>query len=536
MKYFIFRNHTVEHLFKGINSEFSHYGDINLPQSEHFDAFVWFYATLPNPNNVLQQAEIEGYFEKLSLLISQQPKKRFIVFLLSTKLLSSWSATDRRLIDAVQGFNQSVIELSQSNSSVQFIDFENFTNCYSAKDLIDWKFYYISDIVISPRLAKDFQAWWALQERILNQKRKKCLVLDLDNTLWGGILGEDGMEGIKIGDTYPGRAFSQFQKNLLEANQNGVILTVCSKNNEQDVEEVWAKNPFIVLKKEHLATYRINWQNKVQNVIEIAEELNIGLDSIVFIDDNPAEREMVRQNIPEVIVPEFPTHPYDLATFFQEIYQTYFTAYRLTAEDLAKTGQYLENTQRKIFKQQFVNIDDYLSSLNMELSVNFADRFNTVRIAQMTQKTNQFNLTTRRYTEADINTFLSRGALVACLSVKDKFGDNGITVAAIIDITLGKAHFDSYLLSCRILGRGIEKAFIYYLFNILIQHGIREVTAEYIPTGKNRQTQKFYESVGFNLVNDNDRGVKFYEITLSTQLPIPNYYHFVEVVTEKEVL
>jgi FkbH-like protein len=526
MKYFIFRNHTAESLFKGIDASFSHYEDINVLDAERFEAFIWFYLVLPKTDTNLQVADIESYFNKLNLVVQTYPRQAVIVFLLSSNLLPVWSITDRRLVEAVNQFNEKVIALSRSNPSVKFVDFSHFTHQYSRKDLLDWRYYYISDMVINPKLAKDFRNWWLQQERVLGQKRKKCLILDLDNTLWGGILGEDGLTGIKIGDTYPGRAFRHFQELILEAGKNGVILAVCSKNNELDVEEAWANHPSMVLKKEHLAAYRINWQNKVQNITEIADELNIGLDSLVFLDDNPAERAIVRQSLPEVSVPEFPIQAYDLPVFFEQVYDTYFSAYQLTAEDRTKTEQYLENTQRKIYQQTFLNMDDYLSSLDMQLAVHNANPLLTVRMAQMTQKTNQFNLTTRRYLETDIENWINKGAIVCCLGVKDKFGDNGITVATIIEIGDKKAHFDSYLLSCRILGRGIEKAFIHFLLNQLIEQGVEEVTAEYIPTTKNRQTESFFESIGFIQTGINESGHKHYKLALTEKFELKPYYKF----------
>jgi FkbH-like protein len=182
---------------------------------------------------------------------------------------------------------------------------------------LDWKYYYISQSLITPKLNASFNEWFERKLAAIQGKRKKCLVLDLDNTLWGGILGEDGIEGIKISDTYPGLAFRDFQESILEAANNGVILAVCSKNNEEDVLDVWEKHPYLILRQKHISAYRINWQDKATNIQELADELNIGLDSMVFIDDNPAERTRVQQTIPEVVVPDFPEHPHQMSAFFK---------------------------------------------------------------------------------------------------------------------------------------------------------------------------------------------------------------------------
>jgi FkbH-like protein len=338
------------------------------------------------------------------------------------------------------------------------------------------------------------------------------LVLDLDNTLWGGILGEDGMEGIQIGNTYPGNAFLDFQNNLLELSKNGVILTACSKNNEQDVMEAWNKNPFLQIKKEQLAAWRINWNNKADNIAELAQELNIGLDSMVFIDDNPTERELIKQVFPMVETPEFPKQPYMLPEFFEKICADYFQIYKLTGEDKEKLEQYKANAERTSFQKSFISFDDYLKSLEIILDIQELNSMNLSRIAQMTQKTNQFNLTTKRYTEEDITTFAAQGAKIFCISVSDKFGDSGITGAAIItvDNENRSADIDSFLLSCRILGKNIETTFLKYVLQQLKENGILHLTAAFIPTAKNIQVLDFYEKNGFELVSKTAEGEKQY--------------------------
>ncbi len=529
MKYLIYRNHTVEHLFKSLDASFSGYGDIMHP-SDAADKLIWFYYPSIKSDNEELAAEIADYSNKLQFVIERAGSKPIIVFLLNDQLCQQWFDNDLAVQKSIQHFNDEVITLAKNNSNVQFIDFGDFARNYGKNEMIDWKFYYISQMIISPKLAKPFQSWFDLKLKSLSYKRKKCLVLDLDNTLWGGILGEDGMEGIKIGDTYPGKAFKDFQELLIQAGKNGIILTVCSKNNLTDVEEAWEKHPSIILKKEHLSAYRINWNNKALNIQEIAEELNIGLDSMVFIDDNPAERAIVKDTIPEICVPEFPEHPHQLVHFFKELLREYFQIYDLTAEDKQKTTQYIQNAQRQETQKKFVDVDTYLASLEMELEIKGADEMTIGRIAQMTQKTNQFNLTTQRYEVSDIQNFLNRGALVYCLGVKDKFGDNGTTVATIINIDEDQAEIDSFLLSCRILGRGIEKAFLKHMLNRLLEKGIEQVIAKYIPTRKNKQTESFYDQFGFEVIEVLENGSKIYQLTLSKKMEMKDYYKFKEAI------
>jgi FkbH-like protein len=426
------------------------------------------------------------------------------------------------LQQAIGEYNAHLIEAEKNHSNLKVLDFSEFTRNYPVVDLLDWKFYFISQMGMNPKLTKDFRAWWDRKLESIALKRKKCIVLDLDNTLWGGVLGEDGISGIKIGGDYPGKAFLFFQKSLLELSKAGVILTVCSKNNEADVLEAWEKNPFMVLRKEHFAAYRINWNDKATNIRELAEELNIGLDSFVFVDDNPTERELIRQMLPMVSVPEFPTQPYELPSFFKGIVDSYFKVYSITEEDKQKTEQYKANAARTREQNAYGDFASFLESLDIQMTIEAANEFNIPRIAQMTQKTNQFNLTTRRYTDSDIKGFLVNGWKIWCLSVADRFGDNGITGTIFVsDDTI-----DTLLLSCRILGKGIETAFLKCVLGILKKQGIKKVRADYLPTPKNAQVSDFYDRCGFTCVDLAANGEKSYDIDLdNADLQIEKYYH-----------
>jgi FkbH-like protein len=226
-----------------------------------------------------------------------------------------------------------------------------------------------------------------------------------------------------------------------------------------------------------------------------------------------------------VSVPDFPKQPYLLPQFLKNVYLEYFQIYQLTPEDRKKTDQYIANAERRVFSKSFKNADEYLASLSMELKLFKGDEYSIPRIVQMTQKTNQFNLTTPRFTEQDVWGFVYSGAMVNCLGVKDRFGDNGITVSSIISINQNEACIDAFLLSCRILGRDIEKAYLFYLLNQLYEMGIKKVTASYIQTPKNRQTENFYDDCGFSLVMEVN-GTKYYQIELKIKLEIKAYYKF----------
>ena len=280
MAKFVFRNNTIERFF-GKEYSFSGYDDIsNIPQN--VESYVWWYQVPIKFKQDVLADEIRGYAQKLGLVLSQiDEKKQFVALTMDVLYAVFFTDDDFQLQSAVAEYNNALYVIAASHKNVKVIDITEFTRKYNAAELFDWKFYFISQMGMNPKLNKDFRVWWTKKMNSILLKRKKCLVLDLDNTLWGGVLGEEGIEGIKIGGDYPGKAFLYWQEALLELSKTGVILTVCSKNNEQDVLDAWEKNPFMVLRKEHFAAYRINWADKATNVKELATELNIGLDSFV---------------------------------------------------------------------------------------------------------------------------------------------------------------------------------------------------------------------------------------------------------------
>ncbi|MBQ4161547.1 MAG: HAD-IIIC family phosphatase [Parabacteroides sp.] len=521
MNYFVFRNNTIERFFDKEYS-FSGYDDISVVPQD-VDTFVWWYQIpIKYEQNVLSE-EIGGYIQKLSFVLQRiERNKTFVVLTMDILYNVPFTEDDYQLIQAVDDYNKNLYEIEREYSNVKVIDIKEFTRQYSSSDLIDWKFYFISQMGLNPKLNKSFKTWFNRKLESIALKRKKCLVLDLDNTLWGGILGEDGIDGIKIGGDYPGKAFLYWQEALLQLSKNGIILAVCSKNNEEDVLDVWEKNPFIVLRKDAFSAYRINWVDKATNIKELSEELNIGLDSFVFVDDNPTERELIKQMLPMVSVPDFPEQPYMFPEFFKQLVHDYFKVYSITDEDRKKTEQYKANADRLQAQKGFADFDKFLESLNIQITIESANEYNIQRIAQMTQKTNQFNLTTRRYTDADIRRFLEQNWKIWCISVSDKFGDNGITGTVMIN----GSNIDTFLLSCRILGKGIEIAFAKKILSLLYESGILELTASYFPTAKNVQVKDFYEKCGFTCYSENEDGSKDYRVDLtSVNLLIKDIYH-----------
>lgn len=524
MTTFVFRNQTVEPFFGYHGMTYSGYDDISVVPQD-VDRYIWFYQVPVNSDSVQLAQEIESFNAKLDLVLDAAGDRPFIIFSLVNLYKLRLSGNETAVEEAVADFNSHAVRLAATRNNVKWVDFSEFTSRYDAYMLLNWKYYFMSQTMLNPKLAHDFQNWWERVQDEFVLQRKKCLVLDLDNTLWGGVLGEDGVDGIQLGGDYPGKAYSYWQKALLQLSLRGVILAVCSKNNESDVQEAWDNNTAMVLKREHFGALRINWQDKATNIQALADELNIGLDSMVFVDDNPAERELVKRLLPQVEVPDFPEKPHQLMTFFKELVDKYFRIYAVTAEDLAKTSQYRANALRKAEQSRFTDFEDYLYSLDIAIDVSRVDSHNLPRIAQMTQKTNQFNLTTRRYTEDQVQQLVNKGWHVFCMAVRDRFGDNGITGTVFLepvdDVTV---NVDTLLLSCRILGRGIEEAFFKTVLNLLRLDGYRTVRASYLPTAKNGQTADFYDRMGMNCVACDD-GNKRYEMALESVFEIKNYYN-----------
>jgi len=368
-----------------------------------------------------------------------------------------------------------------TNSEIDIFDLNKFCLKIGYKNLVDKKMYYLADMKISfhglKELAKEYMYYVFKSGNLM----KKCIILDLDNTLWDGIVGESE---IKLNEK-ENKPFLDFQKELLNLNKNGILLAINSNNNFEDSIKVIEKEEMI-LKKDNFASIKINWNNKAENIKEIAKELNIGLDSMVFIDDSKTNRELIKSFLPEVYVLDLPE---DSALYADSLKDLKFFSKELTKEDLAKTKMYLDENKRKEFGASYKDLESFIKDLNIQVS--FGENNELSRIAQLTQKTNQFNFTTKRYSEEDIKDFISKGYLVKYISAKDRFGDYGITGAMIIKI--GEAwEIDTFLLSCRILGKKIEYSF---LEKIAKEANGKKIYADFIRTSKNKPAEDFLNKV-----------------------------------------
>lgn len=344
----------------------------------------------------------------------------------------------------------------------------------------------------------DVYARWCVA---LAGKARKVLVLDADNTLWGGVLGEDGLDGIALGPEYPGCAFLEFQREVRRLQRRGVVLALCSKNDEPLVREAFGRHPAMILRWDDFAATRVNWQDKAANLRELAAELSLGLDSFVFVDDSPAEIALVRQALPQVRAVQVPTEPAELPGLLSR--RGEFDAASYTAEDRGRSGMYRAETQRRSLQHSSTDLESFYRSLEMTLTVLPVDAGNFERVAQLTQRTNQFNLTGRRYTVADLRQLAAApNYRLWAYRVADRFGDNGICGATIIRVEDSvrdgrRWHIETFVLSCRVLGRSVESAIIGVILERAAAARVHSLEGEFVDTGRNGACRDFYPRQGF---------------------------------------
>ena len=344
----------------------------------------------------------------------------------------------------------------------------------------------------------------------LSGRTAKVLAVDLDNTLWGGVIGEDGMGGIKVGPEYPGAAYQALQRALLDLSRKGILLAVCSKNNLDDAMEALEKHLGMLVRAKHFAALRINWSDKAQNLREIAQELNVGIDALAFLDDSPFEREQVRAALPEVTVidlshNDLPRNPLEYASAVRNC--AAFERLTLSSEDQQRTEMYVAQKRLAEAEQRFQSKEDFFRFLEQEAELEPVSDLTLARVAQLTQKTNQFNLTTRRYTEPQIAEMAKQPEWhIFSIRVRDRFGDHGLVGVAIAHDEGEQCEVDSFLLSCRVIGRTVETALLAHLAESAAQRGRKRLAGWFLPTRKNAPARDFYRQHGFEQQETNDTG------------------------------
>ena len=418
--------------------------------------------------------------------------------------------------EIILDLNKKLKELSRNIDSCYVYDFNSFVTKFGEKNVIDYKKMYYGDIKINfdiiPHLIYEFLGY---VKPILGLN-KKCIVLDLDNTLWGNIIGEDGIEGIKIGPYPEGRSFVEFQKVIKSLSENGIILAINSKNNQKDAMKAINEHPHMILREKDFSCIKINWNDKISNMREIAKDLNIGLDSIVFFDDDPINRELLRMSMPEVNTIELPKDPSSYAQILRNLND--FNTLKITKDDTERKKMYSQEQNRQKLESSTENLNEYLKKLDIKIKIKLDNEFSISRISQLILKTNQFNLTTKRYQEEEIKEFVEdKTMIVGCSEVDDKFGENGITNVFIIKTKSNEWIIDTFLLSCRIMGRGIEEGIIGKILEIAKNKGIEKITATFIPTEKNKPAENFLKNYGFKKEKEN------WVFLLKNKIKIPDH-------------
>lgn len=441
-------------------------------------------------------------------------------YLWGEELGAAYDKTLKKRIEQI--WDEELNEICVSNRNVRIFPYHALIERIGEAAFFSEKTWYLGKILHTSAAAK--QLYLQIRQYIELEYRTpyKALLLDLDNTLWGGLAGENENTPITLSDDKSGLIYKNLQRVLKVIRQSGVILGIVSKNNEADALEIIRNHPHMVLREDDFSAMRINWDLKSENIKTIAKELNIGLDSIVFWDDNPTEREIVRQMIPEVAVPDFPDKKENLPSAMCAIYHTYFEKAVVTDEDRNKAIQYADNVKRNKLKASAKSFDEYLSGLKIR-AFRVDEQGNIDRLHQLLNKTNQFNLTTQRYGLDELDKMLhDPDKKIYLYRVTDCFGDNGIVFAAIADVGGDVPIISDLVMSCRVMGKNIEYALLEAIEDDLRNEGFHRIKGKYKPTSKNMPVEDFYSKMGYQLVHEYENGVKEYFLEIDNR-PKRNY-------------
>jgi len=530
------RNFTIEPLIPVIRSEFARLGfytemylgdfdnislDMLSTQSKLYDfdpelllMFLWLESLSPKLTLEfirLSEDEIKNEIKRIinefiSLVSSFRRNSN------ATILVSNFTLNDSPTLgildsqlewgqkNAINFLNKELLKAVSQQSNIYIVDYQLIFSRYGFKNAVDERYWSIARAPIKSDVMMGLGVEYSKFLQALKGKTKKCLVLDCDNTLWGGIVGEDGINGISIGE-----GFKSFQAELLNLYHRGVILTICSKNNELDVLDVFDRHPEMVLKRAHFAAWQINWEDKASNIAKIAKKLNIGIESLVFVDDSIFECEWVGQKLPSVSILNLRG---DASTFKRQLNEkSFFDALTYTAEDRSRTEMYRGALQSEELLNLSEDYSDYLMKLELKAEIGTPDALTVGRVSQLTQKTNQFNLTSKRYTEGQISEFIKlKDVDVFYLKLKDKFIDLGLVGVAITKLIDGDLHIDTLLLSCRALGRGAEDLLVDFIVEKARTMGCKNVIGRYMRTEKNDQVKDLFGRLGFIKKDDDNSG------------------------------
>jgi FkbH-like protein len=477
---------------------------------------------------------IESFRQEISALIAALRGNSSASLLINNFAAPTWrhlGILDANTADGqsrlVNRLNEALLEVAASATGVHIVDYAALTHRHGLLHWHDERMRLYAQAPIAQPMLAELAREYLKFFRCLVGLSKKCIVLDLDNTLWGGVVGEEGVDGIHLGANYPGSAFVEFQQHLLALHGRGVVLAIASKNNRADVDEVFAVHRSMLLRKEHFADMQVHWEPKSESLCRIASNLDIGLEHLVLIDDSPAECEQVRRALPMVTIIQLPRQP---ERYVEALHQDgWFDVLALSQEDLRRGELYLQRASAAALRASGGGVEDYYRALNMELHIAPVDRKSLKRAAQLTQKTNQLNVTTRRYSESQLDALIADPdwSLVT-VGVTDRFGDNGIVGIMFARASGTVLLLDTFLLSCRVIGRAVETAMLAHLCDIAEQRGLTELAGELIPTAKNMPVRDLFERHGFAKVNEDASGASLWRIRLPEQrVQYPDWFRLV---------
>ncbi|MBR1852491.1 MAG: HAD-IIIC family phosphatase [Lachnospiraceae bacterium] len=467
------------------------------------------------------EAHVEQWYATLAEAL--RPERIYYVSdvcLFSPELEAADLLTDRVTLENL--WMDRLDTLCEKFANVRKFPYRRMIEQLGEENAFSMKMWYMGKILLSNEAQKRLAELILRYVRMEYRTPKKVLVLDLDNTLWGGLAGEHEQSPVALSEDHGGLAYKNHQRVIRQMQKQGVLLAIVSKNNEADAEEILKHHPHMVLKPEHFAAKRINWNAKSENILEIAQELNLGVDSFVFWDDSPQERMEVAQMLPQVTVPDFPENPEELAPAMTNIYHDYFEKPVLTKEDLDKTTQYAENAKRMELKKTTGNFYEYLKELKIVVTRVEADK-HLKRLEDMVNKTNQFNLTTVRHTMSELQQILSDPyQKLFAYRVEDRFGDNGIVAAVIVDMSQSVPTIEEFLMSCRVMGKNVEYGILKDVELEMLDEHFTKLRGYYIPTAKNKPVEDFYAKAGYEMLGERADGTKVYEVDL-TKAPLREF-------------
>lgn len=466
------------------------------------------------------EAEIDAALRHVERLAQTQRAARVFVSTIDVRPVKVTPADALPAGDALAArWASGLTRLVSAFDNVHLFDLARLVAEHGRSQIYSDKMWYLGSVPFNLKATTIISE--ALLRRITSTTtpRKKVLVVDLDNTLWGGVLGEDGMEGIILGGSLHGAAYRDAQLRIRELAQTGILLAIVSKNDEDLVLEALREHPQMVLREGDFAAIKANWRPKHKNIIELAEDLNLGLDSFVFLDDNPVEREAVRIEVPEVSVVGFPKDVSRLPRVVAGLFEDYFFAERLTAEDAARTEQYRAEARRQVAKATAGSLEDYLATLDIAITLGHASEQQLARTAQLTGKTNQFNLRTARYSVEELTAYRAQpGNHIFVASVSDRYGDNGLVFVLMVSTQPGVATIDNLLMSCRVMGRHIEDAIVAAVEERLSAEGVSHIRGVFIPTARNTPVRDLLDRLGYQRVGEGETLVE-YERAIGSAAP-----------------